>query len=508
MKSSLRTRLILGFVFIIVIAMGSFALIGRTAITQRFNRMIVQSGREFAGRAAQIFGWYYVSNGSWSGVEDLLLDFPQVTSRMEFFNPGAVVDINTETTSLAPLGGVQGLAIPSLVGGQSVAGESGNLPGEGPFVSVFKAPRDERLLLVDSDGVIIYDSNPDTGSASTMLNNLKEGVQIRVDGEIVGTVIAASSAGILNVFQTAFLNNVNQFVLWGGIGAALVAIALGAWQSVIILKPVKALSEASRKLAQGDYSQRIPVSATDELGEMTQSFNHMASELENQEALRRRGLADVAHELRTPLSVLQIDLESIEDGIIEPDAETIQRLQMEVGTLRKLVEDLRILSLADAGELKLDFQPVELNGLVHINMKRMERQARDKGVTLTETFCKGDLQVNGDEQRLSQVLLNLLTNALQYTPTGGSIQAVTERVDDCARVSVIDSGCGIAAEDIPHIFERLYRTDDARARRNGGSGLGLSIANSLIQAHNGRIWAESTEGQGSTLSFEIPLYTE
>lgn len=507
MKSSLRTRLILSFVFIIVIAMGSFTLVGRSTITQRFNRMIVQSGREFAGRAAQIFGWYYVTNGSWTGVEDLWIDFPQFSPRPDQFNQGVVV-MDTETAATADaLPGDQSVEPPSAGVLTGIGSDENTLNGEPP-IGAFKAPRDERLLLVDATGAIIYDSNPNAGSADTMLANLDEGVQIRVDGEIVGTVIAASSAGILNTFQKAFLNNVNQFVLWGGIGATLVAIAFGAWQSVIILKPVRALSEASRKLAQGDYSQRIPLTANDELGEMTQSFNHMASELENQEALRRRSLADVAHELRTPLSVLQIDLESIEDGIIEPDAETIQRLQNEVATLRKLVEDLRILSLADAGELKLELQPVDMNGLVHVNMRRMERQAQEKGVTFVEDLSPADPQATGDEQRISQVLLNLLTNALQYTPSGGSIRAVTTVQGDFARVSMIDTGSGIAAVDIPHIFERLYRTDDARARRNGGSGLGLSIARSLILAHNGRIWAESEEGSGSTFSFEIPLYKE
>jgi signal transduction histidine kinase len=329
-----------------------------------------------------------------------------------------------------------------------------------------------------------------------------------VEDEIVGTVIAASSAGILNTFQETYLHDVNLFVLVGGIAATLLAIAWGAWQSVKILRPVKALSEASHKLALGDYSQRIPVTTDDELGEMTQSFNYMAAELENQETLRRRSLADVAHELRTPLSVLQIDLESIEDGIIEPDAEAIQRLQLEVGTLRKLVEDLRILSLADAGELKLDFLPVEINGLLHINIKRMERQIEEKGVKLIETLTPESLIVQGDEQRLSQIFLNLLSNALQYTPAGGTIRVISERIGAQARITVADNGSGITAEDIPHIFERLYRSDEARTRQKGGSGLGLSIARSLVLAHGGKIWAESSEGEGSTFSLELPLFQE
>lgn len=505
MKASLRTRLTLGFALILVIAIASFALIGRTTISQRFNRMMVQSGREYAGRVAQIFGWYYITNGNWNGVDEIWIGFPQFPPDSGVTAQGIAAGVTGGAETVGQ-GSAQVVAEPAEPRISLKAEANG---GESlMFSRNINPPRDERLLLVDAAGEVIYDSNPDSGSTDTMLANLDEGVQIVVDDEVVGTVIAASSVGILNTFQEAFLSNVNMFVLWGGIGASLLAIALGAWQSMVILKPVKALSEASHKLAQGDYSQRIPVTTEDELGEMTKSFNYMASELENLESLRRRSLADVAHELRTPLSVLQIDLESIEDGIIEPDTDTIQRLQMEVGTLSKLVEDLRILSLADAGELSLDFQPVDVNGLLRINVHRMTRQARDKEITISEDFAPEDLPVWGDEQRLSQVFLNLLSNALQYTPAGGSIHVCSQRTGGSVRVSIQDTGVGIAAQDIPHIFERLYRADSARARRNGGSGLGLSIARSLVLAHHGRIWAESVEGQGSTFFIEIPLFQD
>ena len=477
LKSSLRTRLILSFVLIIVATMGSFSLAGRATINQWFNRMMLQMGHDYAERAAQTFGWYYANYGSWEGVEDVLVDFGRL--------PGS-----------APWPSAQG-EVPSQNGQPQ---GTGHLPWKGVL-----PPRDERLLLVDASGAVVYDSNPDAGSTEQLLANLAAGVQIVVAGERVGTVIAASSAGILNTFQEAYLRNVNRFVLVGGIGAILVAITWGAWTSLRILRPVRALSEASHKLAQGDYSQRIPVTTDDELGEMTQSFNQMAAELERQETLRRRSLADVAHELRTPLTVLQVDLESIEDGIIEPDAEAIQRLQLEVGTLRKLVEDLRILSLADAGELKLDLQPVDLGGLLKINAKRMQRQAAEKGIEVVTEIPEGELTVVGDEQRLSQVLMNLFSNALQFTPAGGVIRAKAGRAGSQVRVAIADTGEGISAADIPHVFERLYRSDQARARQNGGSGLGLSIARSLVEAQGGKIWVESTPGQGSTFICEFPL---
>jgi len=477
MKSSLRTRLILSFVVIIIATVGSFALLGRVSINQWFSNMVLEMGKDFAQRASVFFSWYYIQNGNWEGVENLLLDARG----------------SQENHPWPP----QQSEIPP---GNDLPGISGTFPGRGILT-----PRDDRLLLLDADKEVVYDSNPDAGSVDLLVSNLDAGVQITVNDEVVGTVIAASSVGVLNSFQQAYLQNVNQFVLVGGILAIVVAIGWGAWLAVRIVRPVKALSEASLKLANGDYSQRIPVTSEDELGEMTQAFNRMASELERQEMLRRRGLADVAHELRTPLSVLQIDLESIEDGLIEADAETIDRLQLEVTSLSNLVEDLRILSLADAGELKLDDQPLEINGLIEINARRIERTAAEKGIDLVLDLAPGEYLLSGDELRLSQVLLNLFSNAIQYTPAGGKIYISSRLEGDCVRIVVRDTGEGIAAEDLPHIFERLYRSDRARARRNGGSGLGLSIARSVVETHGGRIWVESQPGKGSSFFIEIPV---
>lgn len=474
MKTSLRTRLILSFVVIIIATIGSFALLGRLSINQWFNNMVVEMGREFAQRSALFFSLYYAEHGSWEGVEDIVMDSRGLGENR--LGPGQGNDTGTGP--------------PELQGG---------FPGRGFFT-----PRDERLLLLDASGELVYDSNPDAGPVGTLIAHQDAGVQILVEDEVVGTVIAASSTGVLTGVQQTYLSNVNRFVLFGGVLAILVAIAWGAWLAVRIVSPVKALSEASLKLAGGDYSQRIPVTSEDELGEMTQAFNRMASELERQEMLRRRGFADVAHELRTPLTVLQIDLESIEDGLIEADAETITRLQREVTTLRNLVEDLRTLSLADAGELKLDNQPLELNGLIELNARRIERSAAEKGIALDLDLAPEACLVQGDEQRLSQVLLNLLANALQFTPAGGRVQVASRPAGQRVQVSIRDTGEGIPPEDLPHIFERLYRSDRARARRNGGSGLGLSIARSMVEAHGGRIWAESTPGEGSTFYMELP----
>ncbi len=503
MKSSLRTRLILSFVVIIIVTMGSFALIGRVSIQQWFNNMVLASGKDYARRMSFIFAYYYYENGSWEGVENLLIRFKDFSDNNPADNnPPFVPNLESEPADN------QSTENPQMGGAQSKQPSdeepSYRVPvwGTDPRIS---PPRDERLLLLDADGTVIFDNDPEAGDEQKMLTNTSAGTKIVINGEHVGTVIAASSAGILNSFQQAYLNNVNLLILVGGILAILGAVGWGTWMSVRIVRPVKALSQASLKLAGGDYSQRIEILSDDELGEMTKAFNQMADDLERQEMLRRRSLADVAHELRTPLSVLQIDLESIEDGIIEADEEAIQHLQLEVATLRNLVEDLRILSLADAGELKLEFQPVEVNGIIKVNARRIERSACEKGIRLVLDLTQEEQMVLGDEQRLSQVLLNLLSNALHFTPKGGTIEAGSKKIDQRVQIWVKDTGEGVSPNDLPHIFERLYRSDRARARGNGGSGLGLSIARSLVETHGGKIWVESETGQGSQFIIELPL---
>jgi two-component system sensor histidine kinase BaeS len=290
--------------------------------------------------------------------------------------------------------------------------------------------------------------------------------------------------------------------------AGLAVLLVGSIQARRIVAPVRALADAARRVAGGEFAQ-IPVTSQDELGEMALAFNTMAAELKQQHTLRRRVMADIAHELRTPLSVLQIDLESIEDGLAEPTPEVVTRLQEEVALLNRLVADLRMLSLAEAGELQLEVQPVDVGHLVQTAVDRVRGAAQEKGVSLTSELPEGLPAVAGDEQRLSQVLSNLLSNALRHTAPGGQIAIAAEQVDgDDVRIAVQDNGEGIPAEELPHVFERFYRTDHARSRDTGGSGLGLAIARSLVEAHGGQIGVESVEGEGSTFALSLPVSGE
>lgn len=231
----------------------------------------------------------------------------------------------------------------------------------------------------------------------------------------------------------------------------------------------------------------------------------MIEKLNYQRELRQRSTADIAHELRTPLSILQIDIESLEDGILEMTPENINELKNEVNHLSHLVEDLRILSLADANELTMEFQSLDVIKLIRQIEARVKKSANEKNIHFEVQVPEKEIFVNGDEQRLSQVLLNLIQNAIQYTRTNGNIFVSTNETDKNIVIAVQDDGIGIAPDELKNIFERLYRASKSRDRNSGGSGLGLAIAKSLVEAHHGEIWVESVEGQGSTFFFSLPV---
>ncbi|MDR7417917.1 MAG: ATP-binding protein [Armatimonadota bacterium] len=294
--------------------------------------------------------------------------------------------------------------------------------------------------------------------------------------------------------------------LWvSGVVAILVAGALSVFVTRRIMRPVQAMAVASHRIAEGHYRERVPVQGTDELAELAESFNTMASALEQIEARRRVLLADVVHELRTPLSGIKGYMEGLTDGVVPPEPEVFSRIAADVDRLQRLVTDLEELSRLDAGVLTLKRQRVRPAALVDAAIDRLRPQAEDKGLILTADLPDGLPDVDVDHDRILQVMLNLIGNAIQYTPAPGRVSVSARAVGSWVQLDVTDTGIGIAAEHLPHVFERFYRVDRSRARAGGGSGLGLTIARYLVEAHGGRIWASSAgPGQGSTFSFTLP----
>jgi histidine kinase len=308
-----------------------------------------------------------------------------------------------------------------------------------------------------------------------------------------------------------FRDGVFDALLLAALSASAVAIVVGLFITRQIIAPVQALSQASRRIAAGSYSERVKLVAdnpddVDELGQLAQDFNRMAENLEQTEALRRQLIGDVSHELRTPLTTIKGSMEALIDGVLPAEPETFEQIYQEADRLQRLVDDLQELSRVEAGAFELSLQPVVLADLLHTTTTRLARQYAEKGVRL-EIDLPPDLpKIQADADRLSQVLLNLVGNALQYTPAGGKVTVSARRQGEEVQVKVQDTGIGIAAEHLPHVFDRFYRADRSRARVSGGSGIGLTIARHLVVAHGGRIWAESPgEGQGSTFMFTMPV---
>jgi signal transduction histidine kinase len=298
---------------------------------------------------------------------------------------------------------------------------------------------------------------------------------------------------------------INHFLLLGVLLSIGIALLLIFFLSNRISAPVKALALAATRLGKGDLAQRVQFKDKGEIGELAEAFNSMAGELERSDKVQRNMIADIAHELRTPLTNIKGYLEAISDGVIKPDSDTIGSLNEEAALLSRLVSDLQELSLAESGALKFDLRVQDVADVIRQAVAVEQTKATTKGISLSASLPQVLPPANIDSQRISQVLRNLLENAITHTESGGDITVSASRQDNLIAVSVADTGEGIPAEDIPHLFERFYRADKSRTRVTGGSGLGLKIAKSLVEAHGGTINVASETGKGSCFTFTIPI---
>jgi histidine kinase len=313
-----------------------------------------------------------------------------------------------------------------------------------------------------------------------------------------------------------FVAAVNDILLLAAIAATLVAVIISIIVSRRIVDPIQSMTDASTGIAAGDYHRRVAIRSEDELGTLARSFNVMAENLEQTEQRRVALIGDVAHELRTPLAVVRSSVEAIADDAVPPDSEQLAEIQREVARLQRLITDLEDLSRAEAGQIHLTKQPTDVAVLIRAATTRLQSQFEDKGVALVVVMPDMLPTIPLDADRIQQVLINLLGNALHYTPSDGrvciNVRLITtpatpgRNSDGGVEISVQDTGIGIAQEHISHLFERFYRVDKSRSRLGGGSGIGLTIARHVVEAHGGRIWVESQGvGKGSTFTFTLPL---
>lgn len=321
-----------------------------------------------------------------------------------------------------------------------------------------------------------------------------------------GMMGMAMSGPMQQVANDAFDDAVVQALLVSTVIATLVAILISIFVSNRITAPLRRMVAGSQQIAAGDYRIRVQGTENDEIGELANNFNTMAAALEETEQRRVQLIGDIAHELRTPLTSLRGNFEGLLDGVVDPSPELWAQLHGETARLSRLVDDLQELSRVESGQLSLNIEPVESHRLIETAIARLRPQYTDKGVEIQEESGAELPNVATDEDRTIQVLTNLLSNALRYTPTGGSVTVSARAEADTVVFEVRDTGVGIPAEQLPHIFDRFYRVDRARSRALGGSGIGLSIAKALIEAQGGRIWAESAgQNQGSAFTFTFPV---
>ena len=473
-KVSLQSQITSSFLLVVLLTISLFSVMSYVLISQRFKAMTFQAGQNFVERNISLFSHYYEDNGSWAGIDEFFFNMP----REEFLNRGT----NSNTAPWI-----------------------GRTPNDQSSDQNSVPPSPDRLILYGPDGELVFDSDPNEGEIHISNEAMKYAVPVIVNNVEVGKLISLNSAGYLRRDQIGFVQDIFWVLLASTVVSVIIVVVVSILLTRRILKPVHSLSAASFEIANGDYSQRLDVHEPNELGEMASAFNAMAVELEHQNTLRRRQTSDIAHELRTPLTVLQIELESLEDGLSDPTPTTIQGLLREVAYLNHLVEDLRILALAESGDMVLNPIEIDMTAIATEMVSRVRHAASEKNISITMDNPDEHFLLEADEQRVSQIFLNLLSNALQYTPENGEIHVDIRREEDEIVTSVSDSGMGIAQEDLPHIFERLYRTSQARTRTNGGSGLGLSIVKGLVDLHHGSITAESEEGRGSRFIFRMPI---
>ncbi len=393
---------------------------------------------------------------------------------------------------------------------------SGSISGPGPRVAILGTTEVTQCLLAPqslsttSDYVFTAPLDPSTdgtfdAALSARLADLPQsGTVLSGDGAKFLVYGAKPFATVYQGDQQKFLDGMNRNLLIAAIGAAVVSTVFAAWSGRRLTRPLGELTSAAERLGAGDLRQRVTVGAEDEVGKLGVAFNTMAQSLETGEQLRRSMTSDIAHELRTPLQSLSGYLDAVADGVVEADEALIQTLQEESAVLIRLVEDLEQLSLADAGQLKLHRRSTDIGAVVRRCVEVAKPRAASHEVALRSDIA-GDLpEVDADPERLSQVVRNLIDNAITHTPPNGEVTVSVTADEEALVIEVRDTGSGIAATNLPFIFERFYRADPSRTRATGGAGLGLAIVKQLVQAHGGTVTAESEEGVGSSFRVRLP----
>lgn len=443
---SLTTKLTLAFLAISIISIGVIVELTHLATNREFNNFVNNRYRtELASELAQ----YYETNGNWEEIETNFIS-----------NPGEAFHPTDDHTSF--------------------------------------------FAVADANGVIVLENfkyKKGRVLDSTILDNA---TPIKMDDSTVGYLIIEQPPPRPDPALDDFRRRLDFSLVLSGLGTIILALLFGLLLSRSITRPIRELTQATHSMADGKLGQQVSVRSRDEIGELATSFNKMSADLARSLNLRKQMTADIAHELRTPLSLILGHAEGVHDGVLQPTHQNFEIIREEAERLEHLVNDLRTLSLADAGELSVDFQAIDVNELMHDVQVHYLTLFNQHRVTLDFQPAPVILKANLDPSRFAQVLNNILDNALRYTPEGGRVALSVSEVNGKIQLAVRDSGEGVTSEEASHLFDRFYRVDESRTREEGGSGLGLAIAKSIVEMHKGRIWAESEKGKGLAIFIQLP----
>ncbi|TLN20243.1 HAMP domain-containing protein [bacterium] len=457
MKRSLATKLILVFSLIAVTTAALVAVVIWLTSPARLSDLVI---KQQLASFKQYLVEYYQANGTLYGIEDTFPDVGGVTFGQNGGQAGA-----------------------SFTTGQRLS-----------------------FVVIDANRKVVLAHRPEYMLGMLVTSDtLVKASPIEVNGKNVGYILTPPDRPGFTAEEKAYLTQMYRAVALAAVGAVLLSLIVGILLASSLTRPLRELKQATQRMANGELEQQVKIRSRDEIGDLGQTFNQMSHELARSNQLRRQMTADIAHDLRTPLTVIAGYVESMRDGVLSPTTQRLEVIYAEIERLQRLVDDLRTLSRAEAGELTLNRERISAARLLQKTADAFQHQAEQHDVTLAVQNATDLPDVDVDEMRMLQVMGNLMTNALRYTPQGGRVTLESLRDGAWALLKVSDTGTGIAPEDLPRVFDRFYRSDSSRSEANGESGLGLAIARAFVQAHGGEITVDSQPGNGATFTIRLPL---
>jgi two-component system sensor histidine kinase BaeS len=482
--NTLFSRILLAQLVAVLLALAVATVITRASLNQSFKGFLEAQEPNVLQTLVPVFADVYESRGGW----DFLRNNPQAWQRI------------WRVSRPQPGEGRFGGPGPRRGGPRDLSGPAGERQNEYELLRWMRPPERgmfrDRLFLLDENQARVI------GAEGSLLQ--KDGLEaIEVDGRTVGWIGFAPMGRVLPPDAERFLRGQVRITVISFVIAFVVALALAYLLAQKVSRPVRQLADTVRNLSSGNYDARADVVSGDETGILAGHVNQLAETLEKNRTARQRWMADIAHELRTPVSILKGEVEALADGVRPADERMSTSLREEIDQLSKLVDDLQTLAMSDAGALNIQKERVDLSDLILQSIDAFRDRLSARGLSL-DLQLEAGVSVMADQRRLRQLMLNLLENCSRYVREGGCVKIVLVQLGTAVEIVLEDSGPGLESEQIERLFERFYRVEGSRSRSGGGSGLGLSICRNIVEAHGGQIRAEPSAMGGLRIRVSLP----